>query len=127
MGFVTAALQTIGMTILNVLPVLAFLFAFQLLVIRQPLPELRQILIGALFVIAGLGMFLLGLEQEEIEPVIVHKENYKIRPLYQDEAIMDLEMSERDFLVFKNAATDRLAIVFKRKDGDYGMIEPNVE
>ncbi len=64
-------------------------------------------------------------EQEEIEPVIVHKENYKVRPLFQDEAIMDLELSERDFLVFKNAATNRLAVVFKRRDGDYGMIEPN--
>ena len=63
-------------------------------------------------------------EKEEIEPVIVHKENYKVRPLFQDEAIMDLEMSDRDFLVFKNASTDTLAIVFKRKDGDYGMIEP---
>jgi putative sigma-54 modulation protein len=66
-------------------------------------------------------------EQEEIEPVIVHKENYRIRPLFTDEAIMDLEMSERSFVVFKNAKNERLSIVFRRSDGDYGIIEPQVE
>ncbi|MEM0897589.1 MAG: ribosome-associated translation inhibitor RaiA [Verrucomicrobiota bacterium] len=70
---------------------------------------------------------ILETEKEEIEPVIVHKENYKVRPLFQDEAIMDLELSDRDFLVFKNAGTDCLAVVFKRKDGDYGMIEPKLD
>ncbi len=66
-------------------------------------------------------------EHEEIEPVIVHKENYRIRPLFTDEAIMDLELSERSFVVFKNAKNERLSIVFRRSDGDYGIIEPNVE
>ncbi len=63
---------------------------------------------------------------EEIEPVIVHKENYRIRPLYQDEAMVDMELSEKPFVVFKNAKTDRLTILFRRNDGDYGMIEPDV-
>ena len=63
---------------------------------------------------------------EEIEPVIVHKENYRIRPLYQDEAMVDMELSEKPFVVFKNAKTDRLTILFRRNDGDYGMIEPEV-
>lgn len=64
--------------------------------------------------------------EEDLEPVIVHKENYRIRPLFQDEAIVDMELSERPFLVFKNAKTDKLSVIFKRKDGDYGMIEPEV-
>ncbi|MDJ0926062.1 MAG: DUF1538 domain-containing protein [Gammaproteobacteria bacterium] len=63
MAFVLTALQTIGTTILDVLPVLAFLFAFQLLVIRRPLPDLRRVMIGAMCVIVGLALFLLGLEQ----------------------------------------------------------------
>ena len=63
-------------------------------------------------------------EPEEVEPVIVHKENYRIRPLYQDEAIMEMELSERSFIVFRHAKTDSLSILFRRKDGDYGMIEP---
>ncbi len=62
----------------------------------------------------------------EVEPHIVHKENYKIRPLFTDEAIMEMEMSERPFMVFQNQKNDRLAILFRRNDGDYGMIEPEI-
>ena len=60
----------------------------------------------------------------DLEPVIVHKENYRIRPLFQDEAMVEMELSEKPFVVFKNANTERLTILFRRKDGDYGMIEP---
>ena len=58
------------------------------------------------------------------EPVIIHQENYRVRPLYTDEAIMEMELSERSFVVFRNAKTDQLSVLFRRKDGDYGMIEP---
>ena len=63
-------------------------------------------------------------ESEQIEPVIIHKENYRMKPLFPDEAIMDLELSERPFVVFQNAKSNKLAILFRRKDGEYGMIEP---
>ena len=63
-------------------------------------------------------------EPEALEPVIVHKENYRIRPLYKDEAIMDLELSERPFIIFHNQTTDKLTVLYRRKDGDYGVIEP---
>ena len=62
---------------------------------------------------------------EDVEPHIIHKENYKIRPLFADEAIMELEMNESNFIVFQNQKSNRLAILFRRKDGDYGMIEPD--
>ncbi len=62
-------------------------------------------------------------ETEEVEPLIIHKENYRIRPLYPDEAITELEMGERPFIVFHNQKTHQLNIVFRRKDGDYGMME----
>jgi putative sigma-54 modulation protein len=61
--------------------------------------------------------------REEVEPVLIHKENYRIRPFYPDEAITELEISERSFVVFQNEKTHRLSILFRRKDGDYGMIE----
>ena len=65
-------------------------------------------------------------KDQELEPVIVHKENYRIRPLFNDEAIVDMELSERDFLVFRNAESGILSILFRRKDGDYGLIEPEM-
>lgn len=63
-------------------------------------------------------------DDEHIEPVIIHKENYRMKPLFPDEAIMDLELSEKPFVVFQNARSNRLAILFRRQDGEYGMIEP---
>ena len=62
--------------------------------------------------------------EEMLEPVIVHQENIRIRPLFKDEAIMDLELSDRPFLIYHNADTDRLTVIYRRKDGDYGSIEP---
>ena len=63
-------------------------------------------------------------EEETIEAAYVHKEPYKVRPLFPDEAILDLEMSSRPFVVFHNQTTHKLAIMFRRKDGEYGLIEP---
>ncbi len=50
-------------TVLDVLPIAVILFGFQALVLRQPLPHLRRILIGVVYVTVGLAMFLVGLEQ----------------------------------------------------------------
>ena len=47
----------------DVLPIVIFLFAFHVLVIRGPMPNVKQILVGFLFVTVGLGLFLVGLEE----------------------------------------------------------------
>lgn len=66
-------------------------------------------------------------EDDHIEAVIIHKENFRMKHLYPDEAIMDMEMSERPFITFHNAKNNgRLSIIFRRKDGEYGMIEPEI-
>jgi hypothetical protein len=55
--------RTILSTALDVLPILLFIFVFQLFVIRQPIRDLRRLVAGILFTILGLGLFLVGLEQ----------------------------------------------------------------
>lgn len=64
--------------------------------------------------------------EHDHEPHIIHKEKYKIKHLFPDEAIMDMEMNEKSFILFHDAKSDQLAILFRREDGDYGMI-PAVE
>ena len=64
-------------------------------------------------------------EEQHIEPAYVHHEQYKIRPLFPDEAILDMAMSEREFIVFHNQHTHKLAILYRRKDGEFGLIEPD--
>lgn len=57
------------------------------------------------------------------EPLIIHQEAYRIRPLFTDEAIEDMETTERSFIVFENAKDHRICVLFRRKDGDYGLID----
>ncbi len=58
------------------------------------------------------------------EPFIIHREGYRMKTLYKEEAIMELELSERPFLVYKNARRGVIQVIYLRKDGDYGLIEP---
>ncbi len=60
--------------------------------------------------------------KDEVEPVLIQRENYRIKPLYPDEAITELELSEKQFVVFHNQKSHELNLLFRRKDGDYGMI-----
>lgn len=62
--------------------------------------------------------------EEEHEPLIIHQEKYKVKHLFSDEAIMDMEMNEKPFILFHDAKTDVLTILYRREDGDYAMIAP---
>ena len=63
-------------------------------------------------------------QEDEVEATIIHPEKYRVKPLYPDEALMELELSDRPFLVFHNQKTHKMSVVYRRKDGDYGMITP---
>lgn len=63
MDLTGSAVGTVLSTALDVLPILLFIFLFQLFVIRQPVRNLRRLIAGIAFTILGLGMFLVGLEQ----------------------------------------------------------------
>lgn len=63
-------------------------------------------------------------DPDEKHPVVVlHKESFSIRPLFADDAIMDLELSDRPFVLFMDQDTHKLNIVYRRKDGEYGSVE----
>lgn len=62
-------------------------------------------------------------EQDDPEPMFIHREGYKVRTMYKEEAMMDLELSEKPFILYRNARRNVLQIVFKRSDGDYCIIE----
>lgn len=55
--------HTIGQTVFDVLPIAAIIFGFQFLVIRKPIPQMKQVLIGFGYVLLGLALFLEGLDQ----------------------------------------------------------------
>lgn len=63
MDLIVSSLRFIADSAVDVLPIAIFLFAFQRLVIGKPLANSKQIMVGFIFVVLGLGLFLVGLEQ----------------------------------------------------------------
>lgn len=55
---------------------------------------------------------------------VVRSERYPVKPMFVDEAVLQLEMSTRQFMVFLNARSSRMNVLYRRKSGDFGLIEP---
>lgn len=55
---------------------------------------------------------------------IVKTKQFPVKPMTPDEAVVQLELIGHDFFVFRNAETDDVNVVYRRRDGDYGHIEP---
>ncbi|MCG6906931.1 MAG: ribosome-associated translation inhibitor RaiA [Desulfobacteraceae bacterium] len=51
-------------------------------------------------------------------------ENIEYKPMDVDEAVMQMDLIEDNFLVFTDARTDRVNVLYRRKNGDYGLIQP---
>ncbi len=57
-------------------------------------------------------------------PEVIHTKRLPVRPMSVEEAVMQMDLMSNEFLVFRNAATESLSVVYRRKDGHYGLIEP---
>jgi putative sigma-54 modulation protein len=57
-------------------------------------------------------------------PRIINARRYVVKPMRAEEAAMLLDGEENQFLVFRNAENERTAVIYKRKDGNYGLIQP---
>ncbi len=61
----------------------------------------------------------------DIEPAkIMRTKRFAIKPMPVDEAVMQMNLLGHTFFVFSNAETEEVNVVYKRKDGNYGLIEP---
>ncbi|MDR2655581.1 MAG: ribosome-associated translation inhibitor RaiA [Oscillospiraceae bacterium] len=63
---------------------------------------------------------------DEEEYKIVKSKTFSVKPMTIDEAILQMNMLEHEFFIFKNSGTNETSVVYKRKDGDYGLLEPEV-
>ncbi len=57
-------------------------------------------------------------------PEVIHTEKYPVKPMFVDEAVLQMEMSSKQFLVFLNAKSEKVNVLYRRKSGDFGLIEP---
>ncbi len=62
--------------------------------------------------------------EDDSQPKVVRTENYFVKPMSVDEAAMQMDLSNQDFLVFNNASTQTVNVIYRRKDGNYGLIVP---
>ncbi|HMJ01145.1 MAG TPA: ribosome-associated translation inhibitor RaiA [Gaiellaceae bacterium] len=65
------------------------------------------------------------LEAPEEGPMIVKTKQFAVKPMAPDEAVLQLELVGHDFFVFRNAESDEVNVVYRRLDGNYGLIEPS--
>ncbi|MGH3146020.1 MAG: ribosome hibernation-promoting factor, HPF/YfiA family [Rubrobacter sp.] len=63
-------------------------------------------------------------EEEELETRIVRTKQFQMKPMSPEEAVLQMELLDHDFYVFTSADTGDINVVYRRRDGDYGLIEP---
>ena len=63
---------------------------------------------------------------EDSARAIVKVKQFAVKPMSAEEAVLQLELIGHDFFVFQNADTSDVNVLYRRRDGNYGLIEPQV-
>jgi len=66
-------------------------------------------------------------EEDEAPKRVVKTKHFLFKPMSVDEAVNQMELIGHDFFLFTNAETGRSNLLYRRKDGNYGLIEPELE
>ena len=61
--------------------------------------------------------------EEEAKEKIVKRKKLEMKPMSEEEAVLEMELLGHSFFVYKDMDTDSINVLYKRKDGDYGLIE----
>ena len=62
-------------------------------------------------------------EEESEEELIVKRKNIEMKPMDEEEAILQMNLLGHEFFVYEDMHTDKVCVLYKRKDGNYGLIE----
>jgi len=63
-------------------------------------------------------------DSEEFEPEIVRVKRFEMKPMTPEDAALQMEALGHTFFVFRNSDTDQINVIYRRHDGNYGLIEP---
>jgi putative sigma-54 modulation protein len=61
---------------------------------------------------------------EDRVPQIIRTKRFDLKPMLPEEAVMQMELLDKDFFIFANAGSGLVNVIYKRKDGNVGLIEP---
>lgn len=65
-----------------------------------------------------------AIDDEDVAGEIVRTKRIGLKPMFPEDACIEMELTGHDFFVFRNAETDEINVVYKRKGNTYGLIEP---
>ena len=63
--------------------------------------------------------------EEEAKETVVKRKKLEMKPMSEEEAVLEMELLGHSFFVYKDMDTNSINVLYKRKDGDYGLIETN--
>ena len=73
------------------------------------------------------GIFDTGEDYEEDKEFNIRTKSFYFKPMSVEEAVMQMNLLDHEFFVFRDAETEEVCVVYKRRDGDYGLIVPSEE
>lgn len=90
--------------------------------IRNHKPSLHQQIVNARINVLSSE----SIEKNEV-PRVIKTEMLSIKPMSIDEAVMQMDLLNNEFFIFSNASNQKVSVIYRRKDGDYGLGEPEVQ
>jgi putative sigma-54 modulation protein len=66
----------------------------------------------------------INVKLEENFPSIIKRKSFDIKPMSPEEAVMQMDLLDKSFFVFTNASSGSINVLYKRRDGNFGLIEP---
>jgi putative sigma-54 modulation protein len=65
-----------------------------------------------------------SIEPEEKQRRVINTQDYSPKPMSLEEALAQFELSKKEVFVFRKLGSERWAVIYRRKDGNYGLVEP---
>lgn len=68
--------------------------------------------------------FSFPLEREEQQRRVIRSQDYSMKPMSLEEAFLQFDLNKKEVFVFRKLGSEKWAVIFRRKDGNYGLVEP---
>lgn len=64
-------------------------------------------------------------EQEAETPRVVRSQDYSLKPMLLEEALLQFDAEKRDVFLFRKSGSENWAVIYRRRDGHYGLVDPD--
>ncbi|NIO49231.1 MAG: ribosome-associated translation inhibitor RaiA [Candidatus Aminicenantes bacterium] len=68
--------------------------------------------------------FSLPIEPDEKQRRVISSQDYSLKPMSLEEALLQFDLNKKDVFVFRKLGSEKWAVIYRRKDGNYGLVEP---